>query len=421
MTERQNDLSNFVHQHNIILTDKKTSEELIELIYEQYAPTSAFYIIDLGSVIKQYELWTELFPNIEPHYAVKANPNKIICQLLSILGTSFDVASVNEINLVKDLVSTTKMVYANPTKETTSISYARSVDCDLLVVDSVSELYKILLYHPSCNILLRIKVDDSNSLCKFSEKFGAAAEELEEIIKLGAFMSLNIIGVSWHVGSLCNDPTQFYKAFELAKYAFEVGLKYNLDFNVIDIGGGFISDRLLLEKTASEITKALETFFNDYDYTKQIELESESDEEINDKKYKKKQLRLISEPGRFFVSDSHTLVLNIIGKKVKKIDNETRFHYTLNDGIYNSFNCITYDHSKPVIIPYNNRETIKYKSTIFGCTCDSMDKICNDVMLPQLEVGDTCYVEKFGAYTVASSSKGFNGFTEIRKFYVLSK
>ena len=103
-------------------------------------------------------------------------------------------------------------------------------------------------------------------------------------------MSLNIIGVSWHVGSLCKDPTQFYRAFELAKYAFEIGLKYNLDFNIIDIGGGFISDRLLLEKTTNEITRALETFFNEYDYVKsEIESESESESEIESKKKHKKK------------------------------------------------------------------------------------------------------------------------------------
>lgn len=406
MTEK---LSNFIHEHNILLTEKKTSEELIELIYETYSPTSAFYIVDLGSIIKQYEVWNELFPYIEPHYAVKANPNKIICQLLAILGTSFDVASVNEINLVKDLVPTNKLIYANPTKETSSISYARSVDCDLLVVDCVSELYKIKLYHPSCEILLRIKVDDSGSLCRFSEKFGADEDEIEEIIKLCSSSGLNIVGCSFHVGSLCSDATQFYKALQMCKVGFDTAKKYNLDFRIIDIGGGFISDRILLEKISEQILKGLKDFFNDYNY---------ANDDMNNDDSPNKKLKIISEPGRFFVSNSHILVLNVIGKKLKKNNN---FQYTLNDGIYNSFNCITYDHANPVIIPYNNRETNKYKSVIFGPTCDSRDQICSEVMLPQLEIGDACYIENFGAYTEASSSKGFNGFTEIRKFYVLNK
>lgn len=414
-------LSNFIHEHNVIVTEKRTTEEFIELIYEQYAPTSAFYIVNLGEVISLYNTWNEIFPFITPYYAIKANSNKLICKLLALLGSSFDVASVNEINIVKDLVNgdMSRIIYANPTKETTSISYARSVDVDLLVVDCVNEIYKIKLYHPEAKLLLRVKVDDSGSLCKFSTKFGANEEEIVDIIKLSSYLGLALIGVSFHVGSQCNDPEQFYKAIKVAHTAFEIASKNGLSFEVIDIGGGFVKNKDLLLKTRENIDKALEEFFGDY-CLEQNPNQSPNQNHADDSK-PQKPLRIIAEPGRLFVSSTHTLVLNVIGKKSKKINNEQCFCYTLNDGIYNSFNCITYDHQKPVIIPYNNKETQKYKSTLVGCTCDSIDTISIDSMLPMLELGDSVYVESFGAYTESSSSRGFNGFAEIRKFYVLSK
>ena len=57
-----------------------------------------------------------------------------------------------------------------------------------------------------------------------------------------------------------------------------------------------------------------------------------------------------------------------------------------------------------------------FRSKIFGPTCDSIDLICNEVMLPELTIGEWVYVENFGAYTVASSSN-FNGFkTNVFKY-----
>jgi diaminopimelate decarboxylase len=88
---------------------------------------------------------------------------------------------------------------------------------------------------------------------------------------------------------------------------------------------------------------------------------------------------------------------------------EKRILYYLNDGVYGSFNCIYFDHETPTILPFNEREEKLYKSTIFGPTCDSIDMISENILLPELAIGEWVYVENFGAYTTASSSF-FNGF-----------
>jgi len=82
--------------------------------------------------------------------------------------------------------------------------------------------------------------------------------------------------------------------------------------------------------------------------------------------------------------------------------------YYLNDGVYNSFNCIFFDHCKPIILPFNERDGKLHKSKIFGATCDSIDVISEEILLPELAIGEWVYVENFGAYTVAASSS-FNG------------
>jgi diaminopimelate decarboxylase len=166
---------------------------------------------------------------------------------------------------------------------------------------------------------------------------------------------------------------------------------------VIDIGGGFpgVDKNIKFEDIAKRINDGIAEFF-----------------------IEKAAIQFIAEPGRYFAESSHTLVLNVIGKK-NIIDEETGekiIVYYLNDGIYGSFGCIYFDHNNPVVLPFNERNNELHKSRLFGPTCDSIDLISNDIMLPELAVGEWVYVENFGAYTVASSSN-FNGFkTNVFKY-----
>ncbi len=406
---QNNFLPTFIKENDVILVEQSsTTSDLIQNIIEKYNPDSSFYIIDIGRIIKRVKLWKELFPLVDPFYAVKCNSNKVICKLLSLVGVGFDVASVSEINIVKNLVDLHKIIYANPVKDSNSIRYARTTDIDFLTFDSEHELYKLKLYHPNSKLLIRLKVNDKDSECTFSEKFGVEKEEIEELLKLAYSMKLDIVGTCFHCGSNCKNPKLYYEALELCKYAFDVSRKIGFNFNILDIGGGFsgLNDDIsikLLEDISEEVNKSLNELFG---------YNSETRDESG--------LKVIAEPGRFFVTDSHTLVLSVIGKKIK-IDKETgkkRMIYHLSDGTYGSFSCINYDHQTPILIPYNNNDIEKYESVIFGNTCDGLDKICNSTVLPELTISDLVYCENFGAYSVASSSQ-FNGFSVTDFYYVL--
>jgi ornithine decarboxylase len=402
-------LPNLIKEHNVILANKNaTTPDLIQIVIEKYGPSSAFYICNLGNILRRVQLWKKLFPKITAYYAVKSNPSPILCKLLGALGMGMDVASQEEINLVKNLVSDkSKIVYAHPVKSISSISYSRTVDVDLLVFDSEHELYKIKLSHPYSKLLMRLKVDDRNSLCRFSEKFGVDKDDIDFLLDLAHKMGLDVIGFSWHVGSNCKNAHQYYTAIEMTKYAFDIAKQKGFSPTMIDIGGGFtgnddVQSINLLNETSEEIYRAMKDFFN-YD----------TENENN--------IKLIAEPGRFFCTNFCTLTLNVIGKKVKIDKNtgeKTQVLY-LPDGLYGSFSNITYDHQKPELIPYNNDDVQKYKTTFQGSTCCSIDKICENVLMPELEVGDLVYVEEMGAYTISSSSQ-FNGFHVNNFFYVLT-
>ena len=352
----------------------------------------AFYLIDLGEIIKSFSKWIFLLPNVKPYYAVKCNPNIAILEALSTLGANFDCASQAEIKTIIELTNDpSRIIFANPCKMSSQIRYARANDVDLMTFDCEEELYKIKLYHPYAKLILRIAVDDSNSLCKFNSKFGCKLNQVDELLKITKTLKLNVCGFSFHVGSSCSSADSFYNALKDCKDATNIAKNLDIEINIIDIGGGFpgVNLNISFEDIANKINKGLEDFF-------QVELENKS-------------IKVIAEPGRYFAQKTHTLVLNVIGKKViNQEEDEKLIIYYLNDGIYGSFNCIYFDHSKPIILPFNERDGTLHKSKIYGATCDSIDKIAEDIMLPELAIGECVYIESFGAYTIASSSN-FNG------------
>lgn len=61
-----------------------------------------------------------------------------------------------------------------------------------------------------------------------------------------------------------------------------------------------------------------------------------------------------------------------------------------------------------------------YSCSIWGPTCDGLDRIVERCGLPELQVGDWMLFENMGAYTVAAAST-FNGFQRPTIHYVMSR
>ena len=368
-----------------------TMYDIINDFLEDNQSEKAFYIIDLGEITKLYINWSNLLPRVKPFYAVKCNPNPVLLEALASLGANFDCASENEIKTIMEITDDPKrIIFANPCKMSSQIRYARANDVDLMTFDCEEELYKIKLYHPYAKLILRLAVDDSKSLCKFNKKFGCKLDQVEELLKIVKTLKLDVVGFSFHVGSGCSSADSFYEAIRDCRKATDIAKDIGINISIIDIGGGFpgIDKTIKFEDIALKINLAIDEFFSDI------------------------TVQFISEPGRYFAEKSHTLILNVIGKK--KI--EDTIIYYLNDGVYGSFGCIFFDHNNPTILPFNERDGKLHNTIIYGPTCDSIDKIAEDIMLPELAIGEWVYVEHFGAYTLASAS-GFNGFrTSVYKY-----
>jgi len=397
------DIYNFISDKSIKIYDTKLDMfDIINQYLEKKRGEQSFILVDLGDIIRQYNKWKKNLTRVAPYYAIKCNPCPIIIELLNKLGCCFDCASQQEILKVINLgVEPSKIIFANPCKPVDFIKFSRSNDVDLLVVDSSCELYKIKLYHPEANILVRIQTDDSKSRCKFNCKFGVELEEVKEILELGKILNLNIIGVSFHVGSGCEDAQVYWTALSDCKKVFLMAKSLDIDMHLIDIGGGFpgTDDAIVsFESMAEVINKGIDELFKDLP-----------------------NVEFIAEPGRYFVASSHTLVCSIINKK-EKINKETGeklIIYYISDGVYKSFSNTIFDYATPNFIPFNERNEKTFNSILYGESCDSLDIISKNCQLPSLTIGESIVVQNSGAYTTATSSE-FNGFTKAELFYIMT-
>jgi len=402
------ELTHFFNDRHITTYEKDTSIiDIIKDTLEKSHLDTGFFIVDLSIVIAQYKKWTEQLPKVKPFYAIKCNPDQLVIKTLAMLGVNFDCASKNEIILALDATNgdASRIIFANPAKADSHLRYARGVDVDLMTFDNMYELFKIVNFHPNADLVIRIKVDDSYSICRFNSKFGTDLDDVDGLMKLAKTIGLNIVGVSFHVGSGCKNVDAYRIAIERSRKVFDIGKQNGYKLKILDIGGGFpgTDDSIIkFEDIASTINSAIDRYFSDEDFPENY------------------GLQIIAEPGRYLASASHTLVLNVIAKN-KYIDKETKevkFKYTLNDGVYGSFNCIMFDHAKPIIKPFNERDGKVYDCTVYGPTCDSMDTIAESCKLPDLAIGESVYIEDSGAYTTAAASN-FNGFQRTPCEYIM--
>jgi len=401
-------LASMIDEYNIKMFDdiEYNMNDVIKNIIETKASSNSIFIIDIGAIFRRYKLWMTHLPKVQMFYAVKCNPDKLLLNTLVGLNVGFDVASKVEISTIRRefKVDSNKIIFANPVKEVNHITFAESEGIKKMTFDNEDELKKISTFHPNAELVLRILVDDSKSKLPFGSKFGCPRSNLPGVFTLAKTLGLKIIGVSFHVGSGCDDPTAYADAIKFSREVFSIGAEHGFDMYFLDIGGGFPGyatpeSDTKFKQIAESVNQALVQYFNDVP-----------------------TLQIIAEPGRFFATSCGILVTNVIGRKIMT-DNENNkiIHYFINSNLYGLFNNIIFDKAVPQI------ELLKtiapseplYKSVIFGQTCDSMDKIVDCIYLPELSCGNWLVIKNHGAYTMAAASR-FNGFEPADTDYVFT-
>lgn len=365
---------------------------LIERIIDQRlaeGTDGSFYVLNIEDVRFKYRKWVEKMPRVFPFYAVKCNDDIRVLKALVDLGSGFDCASITELKQMLELgVKPERIIYAHTAKQISHLKYAADKQVMKVTFDCSNELMKIKEFHPKAEVVLRIRFDAANALICLGLKFGCdPIEEAPKLIQMCRDFDLNLIGVSFHVGSGTQDAEIFEQALSSVRQVFDVAINFGFKLNFVDIGGGFMgNDISRLDHYAKFINSGIEKNFSDL------------------------SIQIISEPGRYFVESAFTLAAQVV---LKRTLHDGHIFYYIDEGIFLSFlqksmyneklnfKVIrkSLDESKP-------RETI---STIWGSSCNSKDKIVDKQMLPEMEMGDWLVFHDMGAYTMTCSTS-FNGF-----------
>ncbi|XP_076033032.1 antizyme inhibitor 2-like [Oratosquilla oratoria] len=224
----------------------------------------------------------------------------------------------SEIRCVLDAgAKSSRVVFANPVKRTSHLHYAAKTGVELLTFDNVDELYKIKETYPSAKLLLRVRCDDKDATYILGNKFGAEPEETGNLLREAKGLGLDLIGVAFHVGSMCKRLSIYAEAITTARKIFDEAVGLGFSPYLLDIGGGFSGGRNNnFEEISKIINHQLDLLFPEDGITK-----------------------IIGEPGRYVVDTSCTLATQVTGRRKKK-DPSGQWEimeYYINDGRYGCF------------------------------------------------------------------------------------
>jgi len=341
-----------------------------------------FLVIDTEIVRTKARRFKAAMPRVRPHYAVKANPHPDVLKALIEEGAGFEIASIAELDLLLSLnVPAPEIFYSNPMKSRQYVEYAAAHGVEWFVIDSVEELRKIVSIKHDAKLYLRIDTPNLGSDWPLSGKFGAHSPEITEIISVAALLKADLAGVTFHVGSQCLNADNWRIGIDRAKRVFNEMRLAGLSPRLLNLGGGYPVRHVKPMPSIETIADVVNTGLADLP----------------------PYIKVIAEPGRYLVSDAGYFVCRVVGTATRAGKRWMYWDAGVFGGVIETTEGLHYqmktDRSGP-LVPWS----------VAGPTCDSVDVMMRDQLLPaDLVEGDFIYLRNAGAYTTAYASQ-FNGF-----------
>ena len=371
----------------------------IEKFLNEQRPATPCLVMDLDVVADNFRRLRTAVPRAGIYYAVKANPAPEILKLLAKLGSSFDTASVNEIDMALATgVAPDRLSYGNTIKKKADIAAAHQRGVWLYAFDSEAELGKLAEAAPGSKVFCRILTSGANADWPLSRKFGCDVEMARTLLIAAAKRGVVPHGVSFHVGSQQRDPAQWDAAVAQAAWLFRACEENGVQLNMLNIGGGFP-------------TRYRRTIPGMQAYGAAIE-------DSLRKRFGNRIPDVIVEPGRQMVGSAGVLQTEVVLISKKSESDKKRWVY-LDVGKFGGLaermdEAIQY----PIV---SSRKGAPMPVVLAGPTCDSADILYEkaDYRLPEdLEIGDKLEIRAAGAYTTTYAAVAFNGFEPLKTYCV---
>ncbi len=347
-------------------------------------------ILDFEEIANSYQQFVTSFPGAKIFYAMKANANPDIIQLVVNRGGGLEIASLAELEKSFSAgADGSRIICSNPIKNPAFLRRMHETGVYAVVVDSTYEVEKVAQHMPGARIYIRLAVDNTGSVLPLDGKFGVDAELALELCDLSRELDLNPIGLSFHVGSQCLSPMNWVKAIAACGDVWRTAAERGHKFYFLDIGGGYPagSNHDVGIPTTAEIGSVVMDAVEKY-------IPSTP------------EMMLVLEPGRGLSGEAGWLVTTVEGKALR---GSGEWLY-LDAGVFNGL-MEAFEGFPPVVKlladGVEDRPLRRY--TIAGPSCDSCDVVARNLEMPEAHIGERIVFFDVGAYT-NEYAVAFNGF-----------
>jgi ornithine decarboxylase len=357
-------------------------------------------VVDLEVVRDNYRRFSRALPDTRVFYAVKANPAPEILRLLTLMGSCFDAASVQEMEMVLAAGATADRIsYGNTIKKERDVARAFELGVRLFAVDCVAEVEKIARVAPGSKVFCRILCDGAGAEWPLSRKFGCVPEMAPDVLEHAHRLGLEAYGVSFHVGSQQADVMAWDQALGSAASIFRQCAERGINLSMVNLGGGFPTRYL---KDIPEVGTYGDAIFRSLS-----------------RHFGNRMPETIIEPGRGMVGNAGVIETEVVLVSKKAENDDVRWVY-LDIGKFNGL-AETMDEAIRYPIRSDRDHDEKVPCVLAGPTCDSVDVLYEKepYLLPfSIEIGDKLLIEGTGAYTTTYSAVAFNGFPPLRSYVI---
>jgi ornithine decarboxylase len=363
-------------------------------------PATPCLVLDVDRVEENYRRLRDAMPLARIYYAVKANPAAPILERLTGLGSHFDAASFQEVEMCLDAgAEGVRISYGNTIKKERDIAAAFARGVRMFAFDSEAELMKLARSAPGARVYCRILVGNDGAEWPLSRKFGCELEMARKLMLQAGELGLDPYGLSFHVGSQQVKTAAYEVAIAKVALLFTDLSEAGVKIRMVNLGGGYPvrykAEVPEIDEFGAAIMGAMAAHFGNA------------------------LPEIVIEPGRFLVADAGVVSAEVVLVSRKAEDDPVRWVY-LDIGRFGG-------------LAETEGEAIKYAFqtahdggpegpvTIAGPTCDSTDTLYerSNYRLPMaLRDGDRVELLATGAYVTTYASQRFNGFAPLAEHYV---
>ena len=360
-----------------------------------HAYETPFYLYDMALLRQTLEsvVYESKRYGYHLHYAIKANYDDRILQVIREYGLGIDCASGNELKkAIEAGFDPKKIVYAGVGKKDKELKYAIEQEILAINVESLEELFLLDKLSGEAGkvteVALRVNpdIDPKTNHCidtgQADSKFGISYEEiLENAEELKKLQNLKLIGIHLHIGSQIRELHVFENMCNKVNVIVENMERLGFSFRFVDVGGGLGVNYDVPENEPIPNFASLFSIIHNH--------LSVGDREVH------------FEFGRAIVAECGELITSVLfnkttatGRRLVIVD--ASMTELIRPALYGSYHNIEN-------ITSDSELTTKY--TVVGTACESTDVFQENVSLKKTKRGDLLALKSAGAYGMSMASR----------------